>query len=208
MISAEVLMPFVAYLLGSIPVGWIVARLFFKTDIRKTGSGNIGATNALRQFGTTVGVLVLLLDMAKGITAVLLAKGIYEIGHPLIAICGLLAILGHVFPVWLKFKGGKGVATAAGVFIALTPWSIPIVLMIFIIIVAITRYVSLGSIIAALSLLALNGYKVLSSETKDYALLILVFLVVVMIIYKHKENISRLRNGKENKITFTKRGKA
>jgi acyl phosphate:glycerol-3-phosphate acyltransferase len=208
MISADILMPIVAYLLGSIPVGWIVARIFFKTDIRKTGSGNIGATNALRQFGTTVGVLVLLLDMAKGIAAVLLAKGIYEMGHPLIAVCGLLAILGHVFPVWLKFKGGKGVATAAGVFIALTPWSIPIVLMIFIIIVAITRYVSLGSIVAALSLLALNAYRILSSGNQDYALLVLVFLVVAMIVYKHKDNVSRLRSGKEHKITFTKRGKA
>ncbi|HOH60324.1 MAG TPA: glycerol-3-phosphate acyltransferase, partial [Candidatus Cloacimonadota bacterium] len=112
--SASDLMPLFAYFLGSIPVGWIVARLFFKTDIRSKGSGNIGATNALRQFGTAVGLIVLLLDMSKGIIAVLLAKSIYGSGAMMVVICGLLAILGHVFPIWLKFKGGKGVATAAG----------------------------------------------------------------------------------------------
>ena len=206
--SVSDLMPLFAYLLGSIPVGWIVARLFFKTDIRSKGSGNIGATNALRQFGTAVGLIVLLLDMSKGIIAVLLAKSIYGSGTMMVVICGLLAILGHVFPIWLKFKGGKGVATAAGVFIALTPISLLIALLVFIVVVAITRYVSLGSIVAALSLLAVNVISIFRQPNKDYALLILVVLIVAMIIYKHKENITRLIRGNENKISFTRKGKA
>ncbi|MBP7118316.1 MAG: glycerol-3-phosphate 1-O-acyltransferase PlsY [Candidatus Cloacimonetes bacterium] len=206
--SASDLMPLFAYFLGSIPVGWIVARLFFKTDIRSKGSGNIGATNALRQFGTAVGLIVLLLDMSKGIIAVLLAKSIYGSGAMMVVICGLLAILGHVFPIWLKFKGGKGVATAAGVFIALTPISLLIALLVFIVVVAITRYVSLGSIMAALSLLAVNVISIFRQPHKDYALLILVVLIVAMIIYKHKENIARLIRGNENKISFTRKGKA
>ncbi|HPI25640.1 MAG TPA: glycerol-3-phosphate 1-O-acyltransferase PlsY [Candidatus Cloacimonadota bacterium] len=206
--SASDLMPLFAYFLGSIPVGWIVARLFFKTDIRSKGSGNIGATNALRQFGTAVGLIVLLLDMSKGIIAVLLAKSIYGSGAMMVVICGLLAILGHVFPIWLKFKGGKGVATAAGVFIALTPISLLIALLVFIVVVAITRYVSLGSIMAALSLLAVNVISIFRQPHKDYALLILVVLIVAMIIYKHKENIARLIRGNENKISLTGKGKA
>lgn len=206
--SASDLMPLFAYFLGSIPVGWIVARLFFKTDIRSKGSGNIGATNALRQFGTAVGLIVLLLDMSKGIIAVLLAKSIYGSGAMMVVICGLLAILGHVFPIWLKFKGGKGVATATGVFIALTPISLLIALLVFIVVVAITRYVSLGSIMAALSLLAVNVISIFRQPHKDYALLILVVLIVAMIIYKHKENIARLIRGNENKISFTRKGKA
>ncbi|MDD2596431.1 MAG: glycerol-3-phosphate 1-O-acyltransferase PlsY [Candidatus Cloacimonetes bacterium] len=206
--SVSDLMPLFAYLLGSIPVGWIVARLFFKTDIRSKGSGNIGATNALRQFGTAVGLIVLLLDMSKGIIAVLLAKSIYGSGTMMVVICGLLAILGHVFPIWLKFKGGKGVATAAGVFIALTPISLLIALLVFIVVVVITRYVSLGSIVAALSLLAVNVISIFRQPNKDYALLILVVLIVAMIIYKHKENITRLIRGNENKISFTRKGKA
>ncbi len=206
--SVSDLMPLFAYLLGSIPVGWIVARLFFHTDIRDKGSGNIGATNALRQFGTTVGLIVLLLDMSKGILAVLLAKSIYGSGALMVVICGLLAIMGHVFPIWLKFKGGKGVATAAGVFVALTPISLLIALLVFIVIVAITRYVSLGSIVAALSLLVVNVISIFRQAHKDYALLILVVLIVTMIIYKHKDNIARLIRGNENKISFTRKGKA
>jgi glycerol-3-phosphate acyltransferase PlsY len=155
-----------------------------------------------------VGLIVLLLDMSKGIIAVLLAKSIYGSGTMMVVICGLLAILGHVFPIWLKFKGGKGVATAAGVFIALTPISLLIALLVFIVVVVITRYVSLGSIVAALSLLAVNVISIFRQPNKDYALLILVVLIVAMIIYKHKENITRLIRGNENKISFTRKGKA
>jgi glycerol-3-phosphate acyltransferase PlsY len=199
-------MPVLAYLLGSIPVGWIVARVFFKTDIRKQGSGNIGATNALRNFGTTVGIIVLLLDLLKGFLAVRIAGGIFGMESGLVTLCGLLAILGHVFPVWLKFRGGKGVATAAGVFLALAPLSLAIALGLFVIIVALTRYVSLGSILAALTF----GVAVYLFEFQQYvqnwSKLLLITLVILMIIFKHRRNIGRLLKGNENRLTFTKKG--
>jgi acyl phosphate:glycerol-3-phosphate acyltransferase len=208
MINPEYWVPIVAYILGSIPVGWLVARLFYKTDIRTQGSGNIGATNALRIFGTKVGILVLILDMFKGASAVLLARHFFALGHPLVSICGLLAILGHVFPIWLGFKGGKGVATAGGVFLALAPLSLLLAIITFVLIVAKTRYVSLGSIVGAivfgLSVIIFH----LRAQSSDWALLVLSVIVVLMIIIKHRQNIQRLRQGNENKISFGKKGKS
>lgn len=196
----------IAYILGSIPFGYLVARVFFKTDIRKGGSGNIGATNALRQFGTAVGVGVLLLDMLKGIAAVLIAKALLPVGSPELALCALFAILGHVFPVWLGFKGGKGVATAAGVFLALTPYSVLIALGVFIIVVALSRHVSLGSMSAALALGISHMVYQLKQDSTDWALLILIYIVVVVIFVMHRENIKRLAKGEESKLNFTKKG--
>jgi glycerol-3-phosphate acyltransferase PlsY len=206
--DAKYWMPIVAYLLGSIPVGWIVARLFYKKDIRKEGSGNIGATNALRTFGTTVGVTVMVLDMLKGMFAVLWARQFFPAAHALIPICGLLAILGHVFPIWLKFKGGKGVATAGGVFLALAPLSLLFAIISFVLVVAKTRYVSLGSIVGACVFgLSIVVFQIAKHEI-NWALLVLAVIVVLMIIIKHRQNIQRLRQGQENKINFTKKGKS
>lgn len=207
MIDAGYYMPVLAYLLGSIPMGWILAKLMFKTDIRAKGSGNIGATNALRQFGTKVGVLVLILDMIKGIVAVLLAKSLLGLDNVMVPICGLIAILGHIYPVWLGFKGGKGVATAAGVGLALAPLSIPLALAVFILVVYKTRYVSLGSIIAAIVWGLSLIYFAYQSAMANWGIMAAVVVVVVaVIIGKHKQNIQRLRNGTENKISFTKKG--
>lgn len=207
MIDAMYYMPVLAYLLGSIPMGWILAKLLFKTDIRAKGSGNIGATNALRQFGTKVGVLVLILDMIKGIVAVLLAKSLLGLDNVMVPICGLIAILGHIYPVWLGFKGGKGVATAAGVGLALAPLSIPLALAVFILVVYKTRYVSLGSIIAAIVWGLSLIYFAYQSAMANWGIMAAVVVVVVaVIIGKHKQNIQRLRNGTENKISFTKKG--
>ncbi|HOH97031.1 MAG TPA: glycerol-3-phosphate 1-O-acyltransferase PlsY [Candidatus Cloacimonadota bacterium] len=207
MIDAGYYMPVLAYLLGSIPMGWILAKLMFKTDIRAKGSGNIGATNALRQFGTKVGVLVLILDMIKGIVSVLLAKSLLGLDNVMVPICGLIAILGHIYPVWLGFKGGKGVATAAGVGLALAPLSIPLALAVFILVVYKTRYVSLGSIIAAIVWGLSLIYFAYQSAMANWGIMAAVVVVVVaVIIGKHKQNIQRLRNGTENKISFTKKG--
>ena len=198
----------IAYLLGSIPFGWLVAKIFYNTDIRAKGSGNIGATNALRQFGTLTGVIVLLLDMAKGAAVVLLARTVFTPGDPLIVLSALFAILGHVFPVWLGFRGGKGVATAGGVFLALAPVCLGITLLTFIIIVALTRFVSVGSMLGSMCFFFLVLHKILIERSGDYALLGLVALVVIMIFYTHRQNLARLINGNENKITFTKKGKS
>lgn len=199
----------VAYLIGGIPTS-VIAGKIKGIDITKHGSGNAGATNALRVLGTKIGVTVMLLDAFKGIVAILLgtyiiqyfaleSSQIYEIT------LGVTAILGHVFSIYLKFKGGKGVATAAGVYGLLAPWSFLIALIVFIIIVAISRYVSLGSIFASLALLSsqiiinyLNGFQ-------DKAILILTIFVALFIIIKHKQNIKRLINGNENKLIFKKK---
>ena len=205
MSSLKYLLPFFSYFLGAIPIGWILGRLIFGQDIRKGGSGNIGATNALRQFGSGIGILVLVLDMLKGVLAVILAKYIYFENSPFIVLCGLIAILGHIYPIYLSFKGGKGVATAAGVVLALLPLELLGILGIFVIVVAISRYVSLGSLIAASSLLVMVLFKSFRQEPVNYALIAFTILVVGMIFYKHKENIRRLKAGTENKITFKKK---
>ena len=201
------LLPLLAYLMGSIPIAWIVGMLFYKKDIRKAGSGNVGATNALRLFGTTTGVVVLILDLAMGFVATFLAKGIFPEGSPWVAVCALLVIMGHVFPLFLGFKGGKGVATAGGAFLALQPLSLFFALLVFALIVALTRYVSLGSVCAALFFLFHSLWRIRAAEQADYASVVLITVVVLMIVLKHRANIVRLLQGTENKIKFSKKGK-
>lgn len=195
----------IAYLIGSIPFGWIIGRLFFKHDIRKAGSGNIGATNALRSFGTAIGVLVLLLDFGKGFAAAWLAKQVFVPHDFMIPLTGAMVVIGHIFPLWLDFKGGKGIATAAGVFTVFMPWLLLIALGVFVVTVAISRYVSLGSIIAALGLLissivanALYGW--------DFPMLIFIILLVIIVIIKHISNIKRLLSRQEQRISFSRKG--
>ena len=202
-----VALPIFAYLLGSIPVGWIVGKVFYHKDIRKDGSGNVGATNALRLFGTATGIVVLLLDAAKGFIATFLAVKQLPAGSPIIALCALLVILGHVFPLYLGFKGGKGVATAAGAFLGVAPASLGLGLVAFIIVTWLSRYVSLGSIVAALVFLVHSLWQISRAEAADYASLVLISFVVLMILIKHRGNMLRLIQGTENKIVFTKKGK-
>jgi len=195
-----------AYFVGSIPFGWLVGRLFFRKDIRAGGSGNIGATNALRQFGTTTGLIVLALDIAKGLFIGIFARHIFATGDIGIPLMGLMVIIGHVLPVTLMFKGGKGVATAGGVFIALTPIPVLICLAVFIVVTSLTRYVSLGSMIAAVGLfVALLAFQA-AKQSYDLPLLVFTALVVLLIIWKHRANISRLLKGTENKLSFTRKG--
>lgn len=202
-----VALPIFAYLLGSIPVGWIVGKVFYHKDIRKDGSGNVGATNALRLFGTATGIVVLLLDAAKGFIATFLAVKLLPAGSPIMALCALLVILGHVFPLYLGFKGGKGVVTAAGAFLGVAPASLGLGLVAFIIVTWLSRYVSLGSIVAALVFLVHSLWQISRAEAADYASLVLISFVVLMIIIKHRGNMLRLIQGTENKIVFTKKGK-
>ncbi|HPX10609.1 MAG TPA: glycerol-3-phosphate 1-O-acyltransferase PlsY [Candidatus Cloacimonas sp.] len=195
-----------AYLWGSIPIGLIAGKIFYHKDIRNEGSGNIGATNALRTFGTVTGLIVLLLDMTKGFIPVILAISLLEKGSPFIALTALFVILGHIFPLYLSFKGGKGVATAAGAFLALTPLSLLTALLTFIIVVAVFRYVSVASICAALVFQLHCFGLLLKAGSADYATLLLVTIVVLMIIAKHKSNLERLLNKTEPKLKFTKKG--
>jgi acyl phosphate:glycerol-3-phosphate acyltransferase len=203
-VAGYILIIFVSYLLGSIPTGFVVARAR-GIDIRIVGSGNIGATNVFRFLGVPAGVLVLLTDAAKGWLAVWLAPLVMQAaaGGPVDAsavdisrvVAGIAAVLGHNYTVWLKFKGGKGIATSAGVLVALVPFALLVALGAWVAVFAFSRYVSLASITGAFVLpfaVALLGYSTL--------LIVVTAIMAALAIYKHKGNISRLLNGTENRI--------
>jgi glycerol-3-phosphate acyltransferase PlsY len=206
MISIFVLLiPVVAYLLGSIPFGLILAKLFGGTDVRKEGSGNIGATNVLRVAGPLAGILTLLLDAAKGAAAVLLAGRYSNDSAMWMMIAGLAALVGHCFPIWLKFKGGKGVATAAGVYLALCPLAFLAGLILFILVVGFWRYVSLGSISAALAMPLLMYFLWAPHHASPPVITFGALAVAMLIVYKHDANLQRLVKGAEPKFSFTKK---
>lgn len=203
----KILIILLAYLLGSVPIGYIVGKVFFKKDIRQSGSGNIGATNALRNFGTGTGLIVLALDLLKGFLVVKLAASIFPSSNLIIVLCGVFAVIGHVFPIYLGFKGGKGVATAGGVFLALAPIPLLITILCFITITWITRYVSVGSILSAICFHILALSEQVIRNTNNIAMVVFTTLIVLLLIYKHQDNLSRLLNGTENRISFKKSGK-
>jgi len=205
----------IAYLLGSIPFGYLIVRTTQGADIRETGSGGTGATNVSRQAGKSAGTLTLILDALKGAVAVLVAKTL--LGLPIateslgplqqanywwVTVAAVAVIVGHMFPVWLRFRGGKGVATGVGVFLALAPLAVALAAILFVLIVWKTRYVSLGSMAAAMAIpvfvLAQNAFirpvsplaPVVSASTIGAAL----------IIFAHRGNIGRLIEGSESKF--------
>jgi glycerol-3-phosphate acyltransferase PlsY len=186
-----------AYLLGSIPFGYLLVRLFLHQDIRSTGSGNIGATNVARSGAKGLGIATLLLDMAKAYVAVKIAQHLAPGNYDLAVVAAIAAILGHVFPVWLGFRGGKGVASALGVFLALTPISAACTFAVFLVIVLITRYVSLASIIGSATF-PLFGFHFVPFRTP---IVIAGFLFIpLLIIGKHHQNIRRLLAGTESRF--------
>lgn len=195
------------YLIGSIPMGYIIGKLFYRVDIRSAGSGNIGATNALRLFGTRTGIIILILDMLKGVCVVLVARAWFADYPWVVSASVLLAILGHIYTIFLRFKGGKGVATAGGAFLALAPLEALIALGIFVIVVAISRYVSLGSILAALGFAVVVVIRQLAGRSPDWFKVALCVAVVAMIIIRHRANIGRLMQGNENRLSFSSKGK-
>lgn len=190
-----------AYLLGSIPFGYLLVRVFRHQDVRSTGSGNIGATNVARSGGKSLGLLTLLLDALKGYLAVIIAMHFAPStlhGASNLAIsAAVAAVIGHVFPVWLNFRGGKGIATALGVFLALVPWVALSALGLFVVIVAITRLVSLGSILAAVSI---PLFALLWVPARSAALLPGLTCISLLTIVKHHANIVRLLKGKESRF--------
>lgn len=191
----------IAYLLGSIPFGYLLVRIFRKEDIRASGSGNIGATNVARSGGKGLGFLTLLLDLLKGVAAVLIACHFApgKPGYPsdLAVAAGIAAVLGHVFPIWLGFKGGKGVATALGVFIALAPLAALSALGVFIVVFAITRYVSLASILAAVML---PVFCLLWMPDRSPLFVGGAIFLALLVIAKHHANIARLMQGTESRF--------
>jgi acyl phosphate:glycerol-3-phosphate acyltransferase len=193
-----------SYLLGSIPFGYILVRVFRGEDVRRTGSGNIGATNVSRT-SPTLGAVTLLLDALKGAAAVMLARALSPApatGKTYLAMAGFFAVAGHVSPVWLKFRGGKGVATGLGAFLLIAPKTIVLSIAVFVLVVAIFRYVSLGSVLASASFPLFFVKHALNHA--DVAALVLVSATSMLIIVRHHENIRRLFSGTENRIGATR----
>ncbi len=182
-----------SYLLGSVPFGLIFSRLK-GVDPRKMGSGNIGATNVMRAAGKSYGLLTLLCDILKGFLPVYIAKYI-GFSESVAALMGFASFIGHILPLSLKFRGGKGVATALGVFLAFNPLASAIALAIFVSVVIIWRYVSLGSLVSSISFPFLL---IMMDESKEVRLL--AALVVAIVVLRHSDNIARLVAGKENKL--------
>lgn len=185
------------YLLGSIPFGYLLVRLQTGRDIRYMGSGNIGATNVARTSGWFVGVATLFLDAAKGYFAVWLIGHYSNNNIRYMMYAGLAAILGHVFPIWLKFDGGKGVATALGVFLAISWPAVAIAVALFLLVVLFWRYVSLASISAAAALPLLVYLLYAPGHAPPTAVSTCTLLVAVIVIIKHRDNIERLMAGTE-----------
>jgi glycerol-3-phosphate acyltransferase PlsY len=192
----------IAYLLGSIPFGYILVRLFRKQDVREQGSGNIGATNVARSGGTKLGVVTLLLDVGKAYAAVEIARHLAAgaggvVMYDVMVAAAIAAVMGHMFPVWLGFRGGKGAASALGVILAMTWPSAVGILMVFIVVFAMTRYVSLASIIGSASFPLFGFYFV----TQHTPMVKFGFLFIpLLIIVKHHDNIRRLTNGTESRF--------
>ena len=193
-----------AYLLGSIPFGVILARLFGGRDVRKSGSGNIGATNVARVVGPLAGTLTLLCDMAKGAGAVWLAEKLSGGSASWMMIAGIAALVGHCFPVWLRFTGGKGVATAAGVFLVVSPPACLAAVVLFLLVVILWRYVSLGSVSAAAAMPLLVYLLWAPRQGPPLAVTGGALAAAGLIIYKHRENLRRLAEGAEPKFSFSK----
>lgn len=201
-----------AYLLGSIPFSFIVVRMIAGDDIRRHGSGNVGATNVARTFGKLPGIVALVLDAGKGWAATALAVWMttlpewpyhYQPGlewphSPTfwIGAAALTAVLGHVFPIWLNFRGGKGVATAAGTFLVLAPAALGVAFILFALTVAVTRYISLASILAAASLPVFVRF----SAGGTLWLTVFSILIAAVVVLKHHENVARLARGEERRF--------
>jgi glycerol-3-phosphate acyltransferase PlsY len=197
-----------AYLLGSIPVGYLLVRIFRRQDIRTVGSGNIGATNVIRSGSRGLGAATFALDVLKGALAVLLAGAIAAPVLPMVpqrnveALAAIFAVLGHMFPVWLGFRGGKGVATGFGVFLVAAPWGAIAAITLFFIVLALTRYVSLASILGAGSFPIFAWFLVRGPRPAFF--IAAQVIVALLIIVKHHPNIRRLLAGNEHRFGAAK----
>lgn len=183
------------YLLGSIPFGYIVGKLFKKVDIRELGSGNIGATNAFRILGPSLASLVLLSDVGKGILSIYLVRFLSIDNLLIFTIAGLAVICGHDWSLFLGFKGGKGIATTFGVVFAFNPIISILAVTVWVIVIIITRYASLSSIFAVISIFV---FTILFKQPYEY--IVFSAIILVLGIFKHKDNIERLKSKKERKI--------
>lgn len=196
-----VLMVLSAYLIGSIPSGLLIGKIFYKTDIREHGSGNLGATNTFRTLGVKAGIIVMVADILKGTlaTGLLSIFAHYNVPlewnlHPLIV--GMVAVIGHMYPIFANFRGGKAVATSGGVILFYNPILFFILVLGFIITLYLSKYVSLSSMVAAIVALVYSFF------TRDLSLIIVIFLFSVFIFYRHRANIKRIKDKTEPKVKW------
>ena len=185
----------IAYLLGSIPSALIVGKLGFKKDIREHGSGNMGATNTFRVLGLKAGSIVTLADILKGTVATLLPLLLFDVEINRLLL-GLFAVIGHTYPIFAKFKGGKAVATSGGIFLGVNPLLFIIMVLSFLLTLYISKYVSLSSMITGVIAI------IASIIFKDMALIIVTSVLTIFVFYRHKDNIKRIKNKTEPKITW------
>jgi glycerol-3-phosphate acyltransferase PlsY len=184
----------VAYLIGSVPFALIIAKRWGEPDLRRIGSGNLGAANVLRSSGVTAGVLVALLDVGKGAAGVMLAARL-DGSNTAPAVAGFAAIVGHIYPVWLRFRGGKGVATACGVFTALAPVAVPPALAVFLVAAWLTKYISVGSVLASAAL-----PPIAYAMGMPMPIVAAAVAAAVLIVFRHRSNLARVWLGTERRI--------
>ncbi|MBR6514610.1 MAG: glycerol-3-phosphate 1-O-acyltransferase PlsY [Clostridia bacterium] len=208
LIIAAIIAAAVSYLLGGLNFAIIISKIKYRDDIRNHGSGNAGMTNMMRTYGRAAGIFTFLGDLMKAVVSVLLTMLL--IGETAAYVAAIACMLGHCFPCWYGFKGGKGVAVSAAAILCLQPLVFAIVLIVFIIVVAATRYISLGSIMSALVyplvLTAFYPYTITIENPLYFVIVTCSIITTLLIIFMHRENISRLLNGKENKFSFKKKG--
>lgn len=188
----------IAYFLGSIPFGYLIVRATTGSDIRQSGSGNIGATNVLRTTGRAAGILTLLFDVMKGYAAVWIASRVTGGDSLWTSLAAIAVILGHAYPVFLKFKGGKAVASTLGAFLLIAPSAIAAVTLVFVVAVALTRYISLGSVLAA-GLFPLAVYLI---AHPPFPVIFASLFAGAFIVYRHRDNLTRLREGSESVLSL------
>ncbi len=211
--AAYIIVAIIAYLLGSISFSIIISKKVAGFDVREKGSGNAGTTNVLRSVGKSAALLTLIGDILKGVVAILVAilagKIVKNLDNALLVqIAGVCVILGHTFPVFFKFKGGKGIATSLGVLL-MTNWQIGLICLVYaLILIALTRMVSVGSLVAALLfpvlVLFINQNYIVPTGSDNWSYLIYSIIISALIIFNHRENIKRINEGTENKISFKK----
>lgn len=196
----SIILIILAYLYGSIPFALVIGRLFYKTDVRNYGSGNLGGTNTGRVLGKKAGVAVIVLDASKALVIVLLTSylcTVFNLNHDLAYICALFCVIGHCYPIFANFKGGKAVSTAIGYFIAVNPIGAILALVVFFIVLKISKYVSLASVLASLSVLAATPLLDMSLVGK-----LVNVGIISLLVYRHRENLKRIKQGTENKISW------
>lgn len=200
-----------SYLIGSVPFGYLLVKWIKQVDIRGYGSHNLGATNVWRAFGWQLGLPTLVLDFLKGLSVLILVPLLISEANNLVWVAaGLLAIVGHVFPLWFWFKGGKGVATAAGVFLALLSLELLIAFITFLLVLLLSRYVVLGSIFAGLTIPFVHFVKIshwfkfpdAPFSSNEVYLTVLCLITFLLVVYTHRSNIKRLKDGNENKVNL------